>query len=407
MSNTALRRACTRVTLILSLISISACVGGPQNPQSPSSVSHSEDKSAMSSAEIEWRICTWPQGKQAAVTLTFDDGTLDQYEVALPLLEEYGVEATYFLITGPRGSGVWEDGKHSRRLFDWDAAVEIASKGHEIGSHGVSHRDLRRLWWFGELSEIERELQWSRMEIKRYIPEEYLPAGSLLCFSWPYWRSTSELERMAEKYYVAARSGRGRAPLRIPPNAYEIKSVRVMSDDSSEKWRQKIETARKRQGWLLFSLHGIDNGQMAPNEIGWQPVSEAKFSALLGMAQASDLWTAPLGEVVRYSTERMAARLEIEALLPGRIMLRLDDGLDDEVFDRPLTIELTLPEEYWNGFTSAVVEPVDSADSSEVTRIERTGGGKTVRFDLVPNGELVTLRGTVNPSVRAVQLYNR
>ena len=405
MSNTALKKTCIQVSLLFTLISVSACVGGPKNEGALQN--RSEGNITMSSTEIEWRICTWPQDKQAAVTLTFDDGTLDQYEVALPLLEKYGVAATYFLITGPRDTGVWEDGIHSRRLFDWDAAVDIASKGHEIGSHGVSHRDLRRLLWLDELSEIERELQWSRMEIQRYIPEEYRPAGNLLSFSWPYWRSTSELEHLAGKYYIAARSGRGRLPLRIPPNSHSINSVRVMSDDSPTKWRQNIEKARNAQGWLLFSLHGIDNGHMAHNEIGWQPVSDDKFSKLLGMTQDPDLWTAPLGEVFRYSTERMAARLEIEALQPGRIMLRLEDGLDDKVFDQPLTVELTLPEEYWNGFSGAVVESVKSGDSTEghlravVTQLERAGRGKTLRFDLLPNGELVVLRGVV------IQLYDR
>ncbi len=393
------------MTLVFALIGVSACVGIPEDGDAPHE--HSEGSSAISSAEIEWRICTWPQGKQAALTLTFDDGTLDQYEVALPLLEEYGLEATYFLITGSRDSGVWEDGKYSRRLFDWDAAVEIASKGHEIGSHGVSHRDMRRLLWLDELNEIERELQWSRMEIQRCIPEEYLPAGNLLSFSWPYWRSTSELEHMAERYYIAARSGGGRLPLRIPPNSHAIKSVRVMSDDSPNKWRQNIERARNTQGWLLFSLHGIDNGHMAPHEIGWQPISAAKFTKLLRMAQAPDLWTAPMGDVFRYSTERMAARLEIEALQPGRIMLRLEDGLDDEVFDRPLTIELTLPEEYWNGFSGAVVESSNGQVRAEAQWLERAGRRKTVRFDLLPNGELVVLRGALNTSVTTVQLYNR
>ncbi len=429
MNNPVMRCFVFSIILLTLLMLFGGCAGGPksvetaavqkslhQEPridsgQGEEAKSNKTRAGSQLAAEIQWRILTWPQGKRAAVSLTFDDGTFDQYKVALPLLEKFGVKATYFLITGPRKKrgqqGLWSDGRHLRRLFDWEAAAEIASKGHEIGSHGVSHRDLRRLYWRSELDQVERELRWSQTAIKRYIPQEYLPAGNYLSFSWPYWRSTPELEQMAEKYYLAARSGRGRLPLRIPQDPYSIHSLRVMSSDSTEKWRQKLDLVRKTGGWALFSLHGIDDGRSRQSELGWQPISDEKFARLMRMVKSDDLWTAPFGEVFRYSTERSAARLEIVQLRHGSVTLRLEDGLDDRVYNQSLSVELTLPEEVWSGFTGVVVESSTGRVDSLLRQMRKSGRGVTLWLELLPNGEPIVLRGLVSTVVSNPQLYNQ
>lgn len=45
-------------------------------------------------------ITKWQYGKQSAVTLTYDDSTINQFRVALPLMNERGFPATFFIITG-------------------------------------------------------------------------------------------------------------------------------------------------------------------------------------------------------------------------------------------------------------------------------------------------------------------
>lgn len=45
-------------------------------------------------------ITKWQFGKNAAVSLTFDDGTRNQFSVALPLLNELKMPATFYIITG-------------------------------------------------------------------------------------------------------------------------------------------------------------------------------------------------------------------------------------------------------------------------------------------------------------------
>ena len=53
------------------------------------------------------QIAKWPHGKRAAVSLTFDDGSMNQFRVAAPILDELGLPATFFVITGDVAGSRW------------------------------------------------------------------------------------------------------------------------------------------------------------------------------------------------------------------------------------------------------------------------------------------------------------
>jgi peptidoglycan/xylan/chitin deacetylase (PgdA/CDA1 family) len=45
-------------------------------------------------------ITKWQDGRQAAVAITYDDSTINQFRIALPLMNERGLVGTFFIITG-------------------------------------------------------------------------------------------------------------------------------------------------------------------------------------------------------------------------------------------------------------------------------------------------------------------
>ena len=45
-------------------------------------------------------ITKWQDGKSAAVAITYDDSTINQFRIALPLMNQRGLVATFFVITG-------------------------------------------------------------------------------------------------------------------------------------------------------------------------------------------------------------------------------------------------------------------------------------------------------------------
>jgi peptidoglycan/xylan/chitin deacetylase (PgdA/CDA1 family) len=68
----------------------------------------------------------WPNGKRAAVSLSFDDARLSQIDTGLALLNEEGTKATFFV----------EATNIGQRLDGWKKAV---ADGHEIGNHSLTH----------------------------------------------------------------------------------------------------------------------------------------------------------------------------------------------------------------------------------------------------------------------------
>src|SRR5215218_1530937 len=77
------------------------------------------------------------------LALTFDDGLMSVATTAAPILAEYGVPWSMFVVSN------WADGLHTWDqdvLLGWREIERLAAAGAEIGSHSASHPDFR---WLG------------------------------------------------------------------------------------------------------------------------------------------------------------------------------------------------------------------------------------------------------------------
>ena len=83
------------------------------------------------------------------IVLTFDDGWRIQYDAVFPVLKQYRVPATFFVMPG----------FHERQegYMDWGQLAAIADFGMEVESHTLNHADLPRLAkkdWGAVLAEV-------------------------------------------------------------------------------------------------------------------------------------------------------------------------------------------------------------------------------------------------------------
>ena len=97
------------LALLFGLLLVTACRTALPDRRYPSGPTERAVASTKGVRALDYEIATWYGGRKAACSLTFDDGTLDQFLLAYPELESRDLEATFFVITGLREAGLWND----------------------------------------------------------------------------------------------------------------------------------------------------------------------------------------------------------------------------------------------------------------------------------------------------------
>lgn len=70
----------------------------------------------------ETEITKWPDGKRAGMSITYDDGSLNQFRIAVPIMDKLGLPATFHVNTGRIPGGSHWTGRHIGRTWEEIAA---------------------------------------------------------------------------------------------------------------------------------------------------------------------------------------------------------------------------------------------------------------------------------------------
>jgi peptidoglycan/xylan/chitin deacetylase (PgdA/CDA1 family) len=116
------------------------------------------------------------------LAITFDDGYLDNFEIAAPELEARGLPAAFFVTSGLIGTNsqpAWDQEFGSRaEWMSWDHVRSLHERGFEIGAHTIHHVDLGKLHGPAARQEIAGSKQQLEAELKDNVQLFSYPFGS-------------------------------------------------------------------------------------------------------------------------------------------------------------------------------------------------------------------------------------
>jgi peptidoglycan/xylan/chitin deacetylase (PgdA/CDA1 family) len=115
-----------------------------------------------------------PRGPTAS--LTFDDGWRNGLTTAVPVLERLGVRGTFFVCPGLFGARHPDVPGEAGALLDESEAETLHEAGMELGSHSLTHPDLRHL----SDDELAVELRDSKEAV------EAITGNPCRIFAYPY-----------------------------------------------------------------------------------------------------------------------------------------------------------------------------------------------------------------------------
>lgn len=229
--------------------------------------------------------------RQGAVSLTFDDGDPSVLEHALPVLDELGLLATFYLPTR-------EDWRE--RLAPWKA---VAARGHEIGNHSRSHPSPANLfpgyspcYERMTLEEMQRDIHAAQEAL-----EELFPAQQEWTFCYPCYTSDVGRGTGRQSYVpIVARdfvAGRGSIETGFSNHPAEVDLAFVggtsFQDMDAARMIETVETLATGGRWLVPVFHTIDGAYISVRKDDF--VAFCEYLA----ARRDEIWCAPFIEVAR------------------------------------------------------------------------------------------------------------
>ena len=248
----------------------------------------------VAEAQSESEGFAWPQGRQAAVSLTFDDARSSQVDTGLAVLDRLGAKATFYVVPV----------RVEERLEGWRRLV---ASGHEIGNHSLRHPCTGNFAWSREAALEEYTVDTMRAELvgaNQRLKEQL--GVEPVTFAYPCGQTfvgrggaTRSYVPLVSELFLAGRGWLDETP--SDPVFHDPAQVSGMSMDGMdfEEVRALVEGAREAGQWLVLAGH-----EMA--ESGRQTTRLAMLEELVPYLQdpSNGIWFETVATVAQYLRDR-------------------------------------------------------------------------------------------------------
>ena len=239
----------------------------------------------------------WPEGRRAAVSLSFDDARTSQVDTGLAVLDRLGAKATFYVVPV----------RVESRLAGWK---KLVASGHEIGNHSLRHPCTGNFEWSREAALEDYTLDRMRAELigaNRRLKE--LLGVEPVTFAYPCGQtfvgrglSTRSYVPLISELFLAGRGWLDETP--TDPVFHDPAQVSGMSMDGMDfpEVKALVETARSAGQWLVLAGH-----EMASS--GHQTTRIEMLERLIPYLQdpQNKIWFETVATVARYLSDRRGA----------------------------------------------------------------------------------------------------
>lgn len=181
------------------------------------------------------------------IIITFDDGYLDTYENAFPLLQEFGMKAVIFVL-GDRQikENTWDkpSGLPLAPLVNEQQILEMHSAGIEIGSHSMTH---------AKLPSLPRDQAWDEVSRSRMLLEILLNAP-VRTFAFPYGLVDNTTKTMLSDagYTIGCATYTG--PPTFDEDSFEIRRIFLPAGMDTINFALRLITPYGYYAWLKWKI---------------------------------------------------------------------------------------------------------------------------------------------------------
>ncbi len=150
-----------------------------------------------------------------SVVITFDDGDIDQYTSAWPILKKYHYSALFYITTNFIGHTHW---------MNWKMLKDLADNNMEIGGHTMSHPNLAKLAAIDQQRELIVSKKILEKNLKIKINFFAYPGGAY---------GTSTVALLQKAGYISAATTQHNVFHRPTENLYLVSRIHIDDDLAS------------------------------------------------------------------------------------------------------------------------------------------------------------------------------
>jgi beta-glucosidase len=261
----------------------------------------------------------WPEGKKMGLSLTFDDARQSQVDKGIPLLDKYGVKATFYL----------SPDNMMQRLEAWERAV---SNGHDIGNHSLLHPCTGNFVWSKDKALEDYTLQDMNMELDSASKLIKKMLGiQPVSFAFPCGQTFIGRGNITRSYVpvISAKFETGRGWLNEGPNdpAFcDMSQLTGMELDgkSFEQIKNLIEEAKSKGQWLVLAGHEMNEG-------GFQTSQLSTIESICKYASdpANGIWINNVHNIAAYVKEKRGEPQFTETPVYKNPLLPIEQRIND------------------------------------------------------------------------------